>query len=87
MNRFLRDDFYVKKFGSKEAVKYGSSELRRFIGQQMGDRLEGKNDRRLIILSAHDTLVALVLTMLKQVQNEAPPFATTLIFELWEMED
>lgn len=51
----------------------------------MSDRLSGVSDRRLIILSAHDTLIAMIMAALKQVQDEAPPFATTVIFELWNI--
>ena len=67
MEDFLRDEFYVKKFGSADAVALGSSELKRFLGLQMQDKLDGKHDRRLIILSAHDTLVAMILTALNLV--------------------
>ena len=49
----------------------------------MSDKLTGVHDLRLIILSAHDTLIAMLLTALSLKQSEAPPFATTLIFELW----
>jgi hypothetical protein len=45
-----------------------------------------KNDRRLIILSAHDTTITMILSALSLAQNEAPPFASTLIFELWKID-
>ena len=45
-----------------------------------------KNDKRLIILSAHDTTITMMLSALNLPQNEAPPFASTLIFELWKID-
>lgn len=41
----------------------------------------------MIILSAHDTLIAMILSALELQQDEPPPFATTLIFELWTLDD
>lgn len=64
MNEFLRDEFYVRRFGSKEAVNLGSSELRRFITNQMQEKVDGTHDRRFILLSAHDTLLTMLLTAL-----------------------
>lgn len=60
----MKDDFYTRRFGSKEAVALGSSELRRFLAKYMNDKLIGAHDRRFILLSAHDTLIAMILTAL-----------------------
>ena len=37
----------------------------------------------MIILSAHDTTITMLLSALNLEQDEAPPFASTLIFEVW----
>ena len=37
----------------------------------------------MIILSAHDTTITMLLTAMSLEQDEAPPFASTLIFEVW----
>lgn len=87
MLQFMRDDFYVRKFGSKEAAFLGSSDLRRFLANSFSERIQQKNDKRLIILSAHDTTITMILSALSLAQNEAPPFASTLIFELWKHQD
>ena len=64
MKQFLRDDFYVRKFGSRQAALLGSSELRKYISKQMEDRARGKSERKMIILSAHDTTITMLLTAL-----------------------
>ena len=38
MLQFMRDDFYVRKFGSKEAAFLGSSDLRKFVATSFFDR-------------------------------------------------
>ena len=83
MSQFMRDDFYVRKFGSRKAALLGSSELRKFLAYQMEDRISKKTDRRMILLSAHDTTITMLLTAMNLEQDEAPPFASTLIFEVW----
>ncbi len=62
MMQFMRDDFYVRKFGSKEAALLGSSDLRRFLANSFSDRIQHLNDKRLIILSAHDTTITMMLS-------------------------
>lgn len=62
MMQFMRDDFYVRKFGSKEAALLGSSDLRRFLANSFSDRIQQLNDKRLIILSAHDTTITMMLS-------------------------
>jgi hypothetical protein len=37
----------------------------------------------MILLSAHDTTITMLLTAMNLEQDEAPPFASTLIFEVW----
>ena len=49
----------------------------------MNDKLESKHDLKFVLLSSHDSVVALILSALGLPQNEAPPFATALLFELW----
>lgn len=79
----MRDDFYVRKFGSTKAALLGSSELRKYLAYQIENRVKGRSDRRMIILSAHDTTITMLLSALNLEQDEAPPFASTLIFEVW----
>lgn len=64
MMQFMRDDFYVRKFGSKEAALLGSSDLRKYLANSFSERIQQKNDRRLIILSAHDTTITMILSAL-----------------------
>ena len=56
------------------------------MATSFSDRTLLKNDRRFIILSAHDTTITMLLSALNLAQNEAPPFASTLIFELWKID-
>ena len=39
MQQFMRDDFYVRKFGSRHAALLGSSELRKFLVREMKARI------------------------------------------------
>ena len=39
MLQFMRDDFYVRKFGSKQAAFLGSSDLRKFLASSFSDRV------------------------------------------------
>jgi hypothetical protein len=87
MQQFMRDDFYVRKFGNKDAALLGSQELRHFLVTQMSNRLANTTSLRFILLSAHDTTLTMLLTALGLPQQEAPPFASTLFFELWSVRD
>jgi hypothetical protein len=62
MRQFLRDDFYQRKFGSRDAALLGSSELRKYIAKKLSNRGNGISEKRMIILSAHDTTITMLLT-------------------------
>jgi len=79
----MRDDFYVRKFGNRKAALLGSSELRKYLAYQIEDRINKKSEKRMIILSAHDTTITMLLTAMSLEQDEAPTFASTLLFEIW----
>jgi hypothetical protein len=64
MKQFMRDDFYVRKFGNRKAALLGSSELRKYLAYQIEDRINKKSEKRMIILSAHDTTITMLLTAL-----------------------
>ena len=52
---------------------------------QFQSKIEGINDFNLIILSSHDTIITMLLTLFNLQQVESTPFATTLVFELWSV--
>eukprot|EP00347_Sterkiella_histriomuscorum_P005742 403355445 len=87
IHKFQRDDFYRRRYGSRDIALYASSDLRKFIAQQMNDRVLGLSDLRFLFLSSHDSVVSMVLSALNLPQDEAPPLASTLLFEVYSLDN
>lgn len=76
---FMVDNWNVIEFGDPSLTMISSSGLRSFIA----DKLLLNNTSKFILLSGHDTTIAMLLASLDLKQNYTVPFAATMIFELW----
>ena len=47
------------------------------------ERITGESQRRLVLFSSHDSVVAMILKAMDFPQDEAPPLASTVLFEVY----
>jgi bisphosphoglycerate-dependent phosphoglycerate mutase len=68
INKLIEDyktfEFNTKKYGSKELQSIGSNELRRYLSITLDRKSKQLNDFKFILLSAHDSTVAVLLKAL-----------------------
>lgn len=79
---FMVDNWNIIEFGDPSLTMISSSGLRSFIA----DQLLLKDKSKFILLSGHDTTIALLLASLDLKQDYTVPFAATMIFELWNLD-
>ncbi|CDW84663.1 major acid phosphatase map (histidine-acid phosphatase) [Stylonychia lemnae] len=80
---FMADEFFnVKNYG-QDIPWFTSSRLREFIADKMQGKLNNEHNQKFIIMSSHDSVVAMILAALDLRQDEQPKLASTVIFELW----
>ena len=82
IRKYMADDYFnYQNYG--DIPWFTSSYLRQFIADNMQTRLNNQNKKKFILLSSHDSVVAMILSALDLKQNEQPKLASTVIFELW----
>jgi len=64
MERFVGDSHFIDFYSNYSITMLFSSEMRRFIVNQMKSRIEGETEVRFVLLSGQDVSVSLLLTSL-----------------------
>ena len=82
----MRDEFFYRQFGDKEASLLATHNLRKNITENLLNKVEGKgnDDLKFILLLGHDNTISALLSAMDIDQDSHPIYAANLIFELWK---
>jgi hypothetical protein len=62
---FMRDEFYVRKFGDLTASKLATNELRKYISDHIQRKVNNENDYKLVLLLGHDNTMSALLSAMQ----------------------
>lgn len=64
LHEFMRDEFYIRKFGEKESSLLATNDLRLYITNRFDEKVNQNSELKFILLLGHDnTLTSLLAAM------------------------
>ncbi|GIY54736.1 lysosomal acid phosphatase [Caerostris extrusa] len=78
---------YYFNYGTKLIQRYRIGPLIGYMIERMNDRILGQTEKKFYIFSAHGSNIACLLLALDQYNWKGPPYASTVVLELWKEDD